>query len=211
MTANCRMCWERPAFGSATRSPFASQRPCRCVLIASEGLPRNGCEVDQRIGLLDRVGECFGDYRVQECVEHPVRDLVAQRVFGVALGYEDLNDHDHLRADSVLAPSQGGWSRPVTSASVTAALSLRRCRSSTKMSASATCPSWLRCRVMGIMLNSEIRHSAPNCSPWNASISESQRVQVRLCAAVGRAQQSKRHRVARPSCANRLCCESGRL
>ena len=60
-------------------------------------------EVDQRIGLLDRVGECFGDYRVQESVEHPVRDLVAQRVFGVALGYEDLNDHDHLRTDSVLA------------------------------------------------------------------------------------------------------------
>ena len=60
-------------------------------------------EVDQRIGLLDRVGACFRDYRVQESVEHPVRDLVAQRVLGVALGYEDLNDHDHLRADSVLA------------------------------------------------------------------------------------------------------------
>ncbi len=60
-------------------------------------------EVDKRIGLLDRVGECFEDYRHPESVEHAVGDLVAQRVFGVALGYEDLNDHDHLRSDSVLA------------------------------------------------------------------------------------------------------------
>ena len=60
-------------------------------------------EVDKRIGLLDRVGQCFVDYRHAESVEHGVRDLVAQRVYGVALGYEDLNDHDHLRSDSLLA------------------------------------------------------------------------------------------------------------
>ena len=60
-------------------------------------------EVDQRIGLLDRLAECFADYRNPNSVEHSVRDLVAQRVYGLALGYEDLNDHDVLRKDSVLA------------------------------------------------------------------------------------------------------------
>ena len=43
-----------------------------------------------------------GDYRSQERVEHPVRRLVAQRLLGLVLGYEDLNDHDKLRDDSLL-------------------------------------------------------------------------------------------------------------
>ena len=60
-------------------------------------------EVDHRLGLLDRLADCFADYRNPNSVEHDVRALVAQRVFGLALGYEDLNDHDALRADSVLA------------------------------------------------------------------------------------------------------------
>ncbi|MDA1373074.1 MAG: IS1380 family transposase [Proteobacteria bacterium] len=60
-------------------------------------------EVDHRIGMLTRLGSCFADYRQQAFIEHSIHDLVAQRVYGLALGYEDLNDHDHLRADSVLA------------------------------------------------------------------------------------------------------------
>ena len=60
-------------------------------------------EVDMRIGLLDRVAGCFQDYRNPQSIEHSVRDLVAQRIYGVALGYEDLNDHDVLRSDSLLA------------------------------------------------------------------------------------------------------------
>jgi hypothetical protein len=60
-------------------------------------------EVDQRIGLLDRLADGFTDYRNSNSVEHSVRALVAQRVYGLALGYEDLNDHDVLRKDSVLA------------------------------------------------------------------------------------------------------------
>jgi len=59
--------------------------------------------VDQRIGLLARLGGCFSDYRNPNSVEHSVDSLVAQRVYGLALGYEDLNDHDVLRKDSVLA------------------------------------------------------------------------------------------------------------
>jgi hypothetical protein len=60
-------------------------------------------EVDARIGLLDRLARCFDDYRNPLSVEHSVHSLVAQRVYGLALGYEDLNDHDTLRKDSVLA------------------------------------------------------------------------------------------------------------
>ncbi|WP_293675021.1 IS1380 family transposase [Thiolapillus sp.] len=60
-------------------------------------------EVDRHIGLLDRLAACFTDHRNPESIEHSVRDLVAQRVYGLALGYEDLNDHDDLRKDSTLA------------------------------------------------------------------------------------------------------------
>ena len=60
-------------------------------------------EVDLRLGLTARLAECFVDYRNPESIEHDVQRLLAQRVFGLALGYEDLNDHDVLRADSVLA------------------------------------------------------------------------------------------------------------
>jgi len=60
-------------------------------------------EVDQRIGLLNRLAACFTDYRNPNSVEHSVHSLVSQRIYGLALGYEDLNDHDTLRADSVLA------------------------------------------------------------------------------------------------------------
>lgn len=49
-------------------------------------------EVDRRIGLLDRLASCFTDYRNPNGIEHSVCELVAQRVYGLALGYEDLND-----------------------------------------------------------------------------------------------------------------------
>ena len=51
-------------------------------------------EVDARLGLMDRLAKCFEDYRDGDLIEHDVRSLIAQRVYGVALGYEDLNDHD---------------------------------------------------------------------------------------------------------------------
>ena len=60
-------------------------------------------ETDVRLGLLDRLAGCFSDHRNANSVEHGVRALVAQRVYALALGYEDLNDHDELRRDSLLA------------------------------------------------------------------------------------------------------------
>jgi hypothetical protein len=58
---------------------------------------------DRAIGLVDRFVRCFKDYRAPDLIEHEVRTLVGQREFGLALGYEDLNDHDHLRHDRLLA------------------------------------------------------------------------------------------------------------
>jgi Transposase DDE domain group 1 len=62
---------------------------------------------DRAIRLIDRFAGCFGDGRAAALVEHPVRVLVGQRVVGIALGYEDLLDHDHLRFDPVLGAAMG--------------------------------------------------------------------------------------------------------
>src|SRR5918994_7807006 len=58
---------------------------------------------DRAIGLVGRFAACFRDARAPERVEHEVATLVGQRVFGIALGHEDLVDHDQLRHDPVLA------------------------------------------------------------------------------------------------------------
>ena len=57
---------------------------------------------DRAIGLVDRFAACFSDGRTAGRVVHDVATLVGQRVFGIALGYEDLIDHDALRHDPVL-------------------------------------------------------------------------------------------------------------
>ena len=64
-------------------------------------------KTDRAIGLVDRLAACFTDYRKVELIEHRVATLVGQRVFGIALGYEDLNDHDELRRDPVMAVLAG--------------------------------------------------------------------------------------------------------
>jgi hypothetical protein len=58
---------------------------------------------DRAINLVGRLADCFQDARKAEMVEHEVTTLVGQRVFAMALGYEDLNDHDELRHDPVMA------------------------------------------------------------------------------------------------------------
>jgi len=60
-------------------------------------------EVEVRRRIIERFSRCFTDHRDVRRREHTVKELVAQRVYGIALGYEDLNDHDSLRADSLLA------------------------------------------------------------------------------------------------------------
>ncbi len=64
-------------------------------------------ETDRAIGLVSRFAACFHDTRRQDLIEHKVATLVGQRVFGMALGYEDLIDHDDLRHDPMMAVLAG--------------------------------------------------------------------------------------------------------
>jgi hypothetical protein len=62
---------------------------------------------DRRLDLVRRIARCFRDARDPRLVEHSVATLIGQRVFGIALGYEDLNDHDELRHDPLMAVLAG--------------------------------------------------------------------------------------------------------
>jgi len=59
-------------------------------------------ETEQRLGIVSRLAGCFGDLRDCSRVEHSVEELLRQRIFSLALGYEDLNDHEDLRKDPML-------------------------------------------------------------------------------------------------------------
>jgi hypothetical protein len=84
-------------FSRRVVAEFSSER------ISSDGGSLLLRQVDKRIDLLRRVGECFSDGRDAERVEHPVAEMLAQRIYGLALGYEDLCDHEQLRCDPLLA------------------------------------------------------------------------------------------------------------
>ena len=75
--------------------------------ISSDGGVILLAETERQRRIIERFADCFVDYRDPEAIEHPVADLVAQRVYGLALGYEDLNDHDELRLDPLLAAVVG--------------------------------------------------------------------------------------------------------
>ena len=64
-------------------------------------------EIENRFGIIKRFSECFTEYRKAESIEHTVYDLLAQRIYGLALGHEDLNDHDDLRCDPLFATAVG--------------------------------------------------------------------------------------------------------
>jgi DDE family transposase len=64
-------------------------------------------KVEELTGIIHQFAACFTDHRDPDLIEHPVKDLLAQRVYALALGYEDLNDHDDLRRDPLLATVVG--------------------------------------------------------------------------------------------------------
>jgi hypothetical protein len=64
-------------------------------------------ETDRKIGLLSRVSKCFSDHRHPVWIVHELNELLAQRIYGLALGYEDVNDHEELRRDPLLAVLAG--------------------------------------------------------------------------------------------------------
>jgi hypothetical protein len=64
-------------------------------------------EADRKIGLLKRVASCFSDGRSPLLVQHQLVEMLSQRIYGLALGYEDLNDHEQLRHDPLMAVLSG--------------------------------------------------------------------------------------------------------
>jgi hypothetical protein len=64
-------------------------------------------QAERKINLLGRLARCFSDERNQKLVEHPVAEMFSQRIYGLALGYEDLNDHEQLRSDPVFGLLSG--------------------------------------------------------------------------------------------------------
>jgi hypothetical protein len=64
-------------------------------------------EVDRSMGLCEKLAKCFTDFRDQDYVEHALPVMLRQRILGIALGYEDINDHEKLRLDPLLATACG--------------------------------------------------------------------------------------------------------
>src|SRR2546425_13056317 len=64
-------------------------------------------ETDRRLNLLPRLAQCFLDGREQDRVQHSIQEMDSRRIYGLALGYEDLNDHAQLRKDPLLSVLAG--------------------------------------------------------------------------------------------------------
>jgi hypothetical protein len=75
--------------------------------ISSDGGALLLYETERKLKLIERFSQCFLDFRNPLFVEHRIEQLLAQRVYGLALGYEDLNDHEQLRHDPLLRALAG--------------------------------------------------------------------------------------------------------
>src|SRR5512143_1714771 len=76
------------------------------AVTSDAGAPLLGA-TDKALGLIERLASCFRDERRADLVEHRLPTLIGQRVFAMALGYEDVVDHDEVRFDPVLAALSG--------------------------------------------------------------------------------------------------------
>src|ERR1700687_367894 len=100
------------ADSSATLSfPLLSRKPVQAAFtggnLSSDGGLLLLAQLDQRIGLTERAAGCLRDWRLPERVQHPLLDLLRQRVYQIAAGYEDCNDADSLRRDPALKAAVG--------------------------------------------------------------------------------------------------------
>lgn len=95
-----KMQWEGPGSRRVEADFSAGQ-------VSSDGGGLLLREVDRRLCLTERLAECFVDHRNPGLIEHSVSELLAQRIYGLALGYEDLNDHELLSRDPLLATLVG--------------------------------------------------------------------------------------------------------
>jgi len=99
-------CSAKPsAFGRVEGRPVVAEFDGGALTSDAGGLLLGAA--DRRLDLVRRLAGCFRDARDPRFVEHALATLLGQRVFGIALGYEDLNDHDELRHDPVMAVLAG--------------------------------------------------------------------------------------------------------
>jgi len=70
------------------------------------GAPLLG-QAERKIKLLGRLAGCFSDRRDPKLIEHTLSQMLSQRIYGLALGYEDLNDHEQLRSDPLMSLLSG--------------------------------------------------------------------------------------------------------
>jgi hypothetical protein len=90
-----------PHFSRRVESAFTAGR------VSSDGGVLLLREVAGKINLMERLVTCFSDLRSQAFIKHGLSEMLAQRIYGLALGYEDLNDHEQLRNDPLLAMVSG--------------------------------------------------------------------------------------------------------
>ena len=88
-------------FSHRVQSEFTAGR------VSSDGGALLLREADRKINLLGRLASCFSDGRSPLLVRHRLSEMLAQRIYGLALGYEDLNDHEQLRSDPLLGLLSG--------------------------------------------------------------------------------------------------------
>jgi hypothetical protein len=99
-------CSAKPsAFGQVEGRPVVAEFDGGALTSDAGGLLLGAA--DRRLDMVRRLAGCFRDARDPRLVEHSVATLIGQRVFGIALGYEDLNDHDELRHDPLMAVLAG--------------------------------------------------------------------------------------------------------
>ena len=60
-------------------------------------------EIDRKLQITSQFAQCFQDYRKPNRIDHSIESLIKQRIYGVVMGYEDLNDHEELRHDQMFA------------------------------------------------------------------------------------------------------------
>ena len=96
---------EASAFGRVEGRPVVAEFDGGALTSDAGGLLLGAA--DRRVDMVRRLAGCFRDARDPRFVEHSVATLIGQRVFGIALGYEDLNDHDELRHDPLMAVLAG--------------------------------------------------------------------------------------------------------
>jgi len=91
----------RHSFGTLDNREIIAQFNGGCITSDAGALLLH--DFEKTTGIIKQFANCFTDYRDNDRIEHSVEELIAQRIYGIILGYEDLNDHDRLKSDQLLA------------------------------------------------------------------------------------------------------------